>query len=137
MRREPKCPLAGMVCPRNDDPAKGAYCPAWWPLVEEETHVVGGVRKKTGRKRDNAQCAWRALPAYLNETAALSAECAETAQSHRNVVAEGLSVIARAPVCGDGRLLPDEWRGKVLRGVEGGEVAASGGGLLPEATCED
>jgi hypothetical protein len=122
-----------MVCPRNDDPTKGAYCPAWWPLVEEETHEVGGVRKKTGRKRDNPMCAFQALPRYLNETAALSAECAETAQSHRNVVAEGLTLLTGLPVTGTGALLPDEWRAKVLVGVEGGEDAASSGRALPEA----
>lgn len=112
MRRikEPKCAIIGAVCPRNGEPENGDYCPAWWriPYVNEDT----------GQEETRGNCAWRHLPAYFEQTTKMARVSANAAMQHRDVVAEGFSVILGAPVTGQGHLLPDEHRERLREAGE-------------------
>ena len=79
--REPKCPIAGMVCPRNSEPKAGKYCPAW--LEYSETNV------STGEERITRECMFQALPRFFVETIKASNRPAAAMESSRNEIARG------------------------------------------------
>lgn len=86
MAREPKCALAGRVCPKNGDPKKGDYCPAWWTIREQN--------KESGQTRDREDCGiMNHLPRMLLEHAAHVQEAAQSMQSGRNEVARNTQAV--------------------------------------------
>ena len=78
---EPKCPIANMVCPRNNDPKRGKYCPAW--LEYTETNV------QTGEERITKECSFQAIPRFFVETIKASNRPAAAMESSRNEIARG------------------------------------------------
>lgn len=67
------------------------------------------------------------LPAWFNSVNALAAESCQTAQSHRNVVAEGFSYLAGRPIVGDQASLPKEFRGALREaGISAERVLPAG-----------
>jgi hypothetical protein len=85
--REPKCPIANMVCPRNSDAAAGKYCPAWTEYVE--TNI------QTGEERLKKECVLQALPRFLLEGIKASNRPAAAAESMRNEVARGFQELSQ------------------------------------------
>lgn len=85
--KEPKCPIAGMVCPRNSDPQRGKYCPAW--LEYTETNV------QTGDEKITKECMFQAMPRFFVETIRASNRPAAAAESMRNEVATGFNELNR------------------------------------------
>ena len=83
MAREPKCPIANMVCPRNNDPANGAYCPAWTEYVE--------TNEQTGEERIQRECTFTALPKFLVHTARAANRPAAAIETARNELVEGFT----------------------------------------------
>lgn len=88
MTREAKCPLTNMVCPRNSDPARGKYCPAWWEWVE--TNPI------TAEERLRKDCGWRAMPTFLTEVIKASNRPAAAIESTRNEIAGGFGRLHQA-----------------------------------------
>ena len=79
--REPKCPIANMVCPRNSDPQRGKYCPAW--LEYTETNIA------TGDERVTKECMFQALPRFFVETIKATNYPSAVADASRNEIARG------------------------------------------------
>lgn len=86
MAKEPKCPIAQMVCPRNNDPKAGKYCPAWTEYMQ--TNVA------TGEERLQRECVFQALPVFLIEGIKASNRPAAAAESMRNEVARGFEEVS-------------------------------------------
>lgn len=84
---EPTCPIAKMVCPRNNDPRSGTYCPAWTEYVE--TNI------QTGDEKITKECMFQALPKFMIETLKASNRPAAAMESTRNELAKGFSEISR------------------------------------------
>ena len=84
---EPSCPIAKMVCPRNNDPQAGTYCPAWTEYVQ--TNV------QTGEERIVKQCVFQAIPHFMIETLMASNRPAAAMETTRNELAKGFSEISR------------------------------------------
>lgn len=87
MAREAKCPLANMVCPRNNDPKAGKYCPAW--LEYTETNV------QSGEERIQKECVFTAMPKFMVETLKASNRPAAAVESTRNEIARGFDEISQ------------------------------------------
>lgn len=85
---EPKCPIANMVCPRNNDPAKGRYCPAWTEYME--------TNAQNGEERLQRECLFTAMPKFMIHTLQAANRPAAAIESVRNEVAEGLGRIGQA-----------------------------------------
>ena len=98
MRKVVKCPLIGAVCPQNNDPARGNYCPIWWE--------ASLVNVQTGETALRKECGWSLLPVFLIEVIKASNRPAAAIESTRNEIAEGLTNVAReiANGLGVGRL---------------------------------
>lgn len=86
MASEPKCPIAGMVCPRNNDPSKGKYCPAWTEYTE--------TNHQTGEDRIQKECMFTAMPKFMAHTLAAANRPAAAIESTRNELAEGFNKVA-------------------------------------------
>mgnify|MGYP000736351240 CR=1 FL=1 len=86
--REPKCPIANMVCPRNNDPEKGAYCPAWTEYTE--------TNHQTGEDRIQKECMFTAMPKFMAHTLAAANRPAAAIESTRNEIAKGFSQVSEA-----------------------------------------
>ena len=82
----PRCPLINAVCPQNNDPARGNYCPAWWESLV--TNVM------TGEERVNKSCGWQQLPVFLIEVVKASNRPAAAIESTRNEIAAGMERVA-------------------------------------------
>jgi len=85
--KEPKCPIANMVCPRNNDPEKGAYCPAW---VEYTEH-----NHQTGEDRVTKECSFTALPKFMAHTLSAANRPAAAIEQTRNELVSGFSQVAQ------------------------------------------
>lgn len=85
MAKEAKCPMAGMVCPRNSDPERGKYCPAWTEYVE--------TNMQTGDERVTKECVFKALPRFMIETVKAANRPAAAVESTRNELARGFDQI--------------------------------------------
>lgn len=81
--KEPKCPIANMVCPRNSDPAKGKYCPAWTEYVETNEH--------TGEERMQKECVFTAMPKFMIYSARAANRPAAAIESARNELVSGFT----------------------------------------------
>lgn len=79
--REPKCPIAGMVCPRNSDPQRGKYCPAWTEYAE--TNI------QSGEERIKRECMFQAMPRFMIECVRAANRPAAAMESSRNEIARG------------------------------------------------
>lgn len=86
--REPKCPIAGMKCPRNNDPEQGAYCPAWTEYVE--------TNPASGEERLQKECLFSAMPKFMIHTLAAANRPAAAIESMRNEMSDGLGQLAAA-----------------------------------------
>lgn len=84
---EPKCPIANMKCPRNNDPEKDKYCPAWTEYME--------TNQSTGEERMQKECLFTAMPKFMIETMKAANRPAAAIESVRNEVTEGLGRIAQ------------------------------------------
>lgn len=86
--REPKCPIANMRCPRNNDPEKGAYCPAWTETLEHNA--------ETGEERIQKECMFQALPRWMMHVVSASNRPAAAVESTRNEIAQGFAQVTQA-----------------------------------------
>jgi hypothetical protein len=86
MAKKPKCPIAGMVCPRNNDPEAGSYCPAWVEYTQTNLH--------TQEERTAKECLFQALPVFLVETLRAANRPAAAVESTRNEIARGFAEIS-------------------------------------------
>lgn len=86
--REPKCPIANMRCPRNNDPERGAYCPAWTEYAE--------TNAATGEERVTKECMFQALPRFMVEVVRASNRPAAAVESTRNELAKGFAEVTQA-----------------------------------------
>lgn len=77
--KEPKCPIANMVCPRNSDPQQGKYCPAWTEYAE--------TNLQTGEERIKKECMFQAMPRFMIETVKAANRPAAAMESTRNEIA--------------------------------------------------
>lgn len=84
--KEPKCPIAQMVCPRNNDPKKGKYCPVWKEYMETE---VG-----TGKERLQKECGFSAMFKFLEASLAAANRPAAAIENNTNEIAKGFSAIS-------------------------------------------
>lgn len=75
-------------CPRNNDPARGRSCPAWWEWTAE--NVTNGETKIV------RMCGWQAMPQFLTEVIKASNRPAAAVESTRNEIAAGLGRMATA-----------------------------------------
>jgi len=73
-------------CPRNNDPANGPSCPAWWEWTAENV--------ATGESRIMKQCGLQALPGFLTEVIKASNRPAAEIGACRQQIAVGLGRIA-------------------------------------------
>jgi hypothetical protein len=82
---------------------RAAGCNNWkalkYELKDQNTGQPAGEEVREGCMRDH-------LIGWFNAVTALSAEVAQTAQSHRNIVAEGFTRLTGVVISGDGRSLP-------------------------------
>lgn len=85
---ERKCPIANMVCPRNNDPEKGKYCPAWTEYME--------TNQSTQEERLQKECLFTAMPKFMIHTLQAANRPAAAVESMRNEMAEGLGRIGQA-----------------------------------------
>lgn len=85
--REPKCPIAGIRCPRNNDPEKGTYCPAWTEYMESNPQ---------GEERLQKECLFSAMPKFMIHTLAAANRPAAAIESLRNETTDHLGQIASA-----------------------------------------
>lgn len=85
MMREPKCPIANMVCPRNNNPAKGKYCPAWTEYME--------TNHQSGEERLQKECIFTAMPKFMIHTARAANRPAAAIESARNEIISGFSQV--------------------------------------------
>lgn len=84
--REPKCPIVNMICPRNNDPKAGKYCPAWTEYAE--TNI------QTGEERLKKECMFQAMPRFLIECVKASNRPAAAMESSRNEIAKGFQELS-------------------------------------------
>ena len=82
---EPKCPIASMVCPRNNDPKSGKYCPVWMEMIE--TNV------QTGEERVTKDCGFKLQQRLMIEVIKASNRPAAAIESTRNEIAEGFNKV--------------------------------------------
>jgi hypothetical protein len=73
-----ECPLICGMCPMNDDPAKGRWCPNWIKTVEE--NAAGEARIAEG-------CLSHELPRFLIQVIRASNRPAAAFEKARNAVA--------------------------------------------------
>lgn len=66
-------------CPRNNNPAKGRFCVAWWRGVEENV--------ATGEVRPFEMCGFVGMQRLLDETAKASRSFASAVENSRDHVA--------------------------------------------------
>ena len=66
-------------CPRNNDPAKGRFCVAWWEGVEENT--------VTGESRVFKVCGFTGMQRLLDESTKASRSFAAAVEGSRDHVA--------------------------------------------------
>lgn len=85
MAKEQKCPIANMKCPKNSDPAKGKYCPAWTEYME--------TNPQTGEERLQKECLFQAMPRFMIETIKAANRPAAAIESTRNEIANGMSTV--------------------------------------------
>lgn len=88
MRKVVKCPLINAVCPQNNDPSRGAYCPTWWE--------ASLVNVQTGETALRKECGWSLLPVFLIEVIKASNRPAAAIESTRNEIAEGLARVTQS-----------------------------------------
>jgi len=88
MPSEPKCPIAGMVCPRNNDPKSGKYCPAWVEYTE--------TNPQTNEERIQKECMFSAMPKFMIHTLSAANRPAAAIESTRNEIAKGFSKVSQA-----------------------------------------
>jgi len=86
--KEPKCPIANMVCPRNNDPEKGAYCPAWTEYTE--------TNHQTGEDRIQKECMFTAMPKFMAHTLSAANRPAAAIEQTRNELVRGFSQVSQA-----------------------------------------
>ena len=86
MAREEKCPIAKMVCPRNNDPQRGKYCPCWTEYTE--------TNLQTGEERLTKECFFDAMPRFMIETVKACNRPAAALEYTRNELAKGLTHVA-------------------------------------------
>lgn len=85
MAKEPKCPIANMVCPRNNDPGRGKYCPAWTEYMQ--------TNDDTGEKRLQRECVFQALPTFMVAVIQANNRPAAAMIDTRNEIARGFDEI--------------------------------------------
>lgn len=109
----PQCPnrwlariAEGVGCEEIADELRQVGCNNWKRLEYAEKDQEGRVLEVKIVER----CMRDHLPAWFNAVDHVARECAETAQMHRNVTAEGFSVLTGKPIRGDFRSLPGEVR---------------------------
>lgn len=86
-RNEPKCPIAQMVCPRNNDSQLGSYCPVWVEYIQTEIN--------TGEERVVKECGYQANLKFLIEVLKASNRPAAAIESTRNEIAKGFTEIVQ------------------------------------------
>lgn len=83
-------------CPRNNDPARGRSCPAWWEWASENPG--------TGETKIERMCGWAGMPIFLVHVLAASNRPAAAIESTRNEIAKGLGDVAGQLAQGFARL---------------------------------
>lgn len=84
---EHKCPIAGMKCPRNADPANGRFCPAWTEYVE--------TNEQTGEERIRRECVFQAMPKFMMFAVRAANRPAAAIESTRNEIADGFARVSQ------------------------------------------
>lgn len=83
--KEPKCPIANMVCPKNNDPEKGTYCPAWVQYTEDNL--------QTQEVRLVEECFYAAMIHIQRHVISAANRPAAAIENNTNEIAKGFSMI--------------------------------------------
>ena len=79
-----------------------------WKILRED--IVDQRTMQVLETREEGKCMRDRMVSWFNHVSAQAHKSGETADNHRNVVAEGFSFLCGRPVVGDGASLPTEFR---------------------------